>query len=67
MNRNELLQLLKPVQNQFEKVDEELNKLHIALNHLEREFLRVGKVPKEIDTIKGKKTIWVEEDEISEL
>lgn len=67
MNRDELLQLLKPIQDQFERANEELNKLHLAIAHLEREFLRVGKVPRKIDTIKGKKTVWVEEDEVGEL
>lgn len=62
MNREELLELLKPVQKQLDRAKEELNSLHLEINELEKIFLRVGKVPKEIDTIKGKKTIWVEEE-----
>ena len=62
MNREELLELLKPVQIQLDRAKEELNSLHLEVNKLEKIFLRVGKEPKEIDTVRGKKTIWIEEE-----
>ena len=63
MDREELLELLKPIQKQFKKTKEELNNLHIEIANLEKIFLRVGKVPKEITRWNGKKGIaWVDKD-----